>query len=169
MYLLPFIYLLIVPNVIDSRKYLSVRDVARSPQDRWAYSARPWHYLIPDINHPILGDFALNLQHKIWNSKPYYLSEVFFPKEHTLYLGITLSILSLYAIYQYLIKPMMYRSNSKKFLIFNPLAELSSAYAGEAGSQFLKRRFYVKLFLVVAIISFIFSMPPYIGYNDFKI
>ena len=113
----------------------------RSPSDRWAFSARPWHYLIPDIDHPIFGDLATKAHYFIWQHPPYYLTEPFFPKEHTLFLGYTLIALSIYTIWQTYVKKNI------------------------TGDQ----KFNVTFFLIIAVTAFIFSMPPYIGIDNLKI
>ncbi len=112
----------------------------RSESNRWAYSARPWNYLIPDINNPFLGDFAVKANYWIWDHPPYYLTEPFFPKEHTLYLGVTLLILSTLTLYLTFIKRHRF---------------------------FIKHRDQTIFFLIITIVAFIFSMPPYIAYNGF--
>lgn len=111
----------------------------RSESNRWAYSARPWNYVIPDINNPYLGNSAVKANYWVWNQKPYYLTEPFFPKEQTLYLGFTLIALSITTLYLTFIKK---------------------------NEFFVKYRDQTLFFLVAAIIAFIFSMPPYIAYNN---
>jgi len=145
---IPSLYLIFIPQDTSSDNYVNIVNITRSPHDRWAYSARPWHYLIPDINHPVLGDFAIKTHYKLWNSTPYYLTEPFFPKEHTLYLGYTLMFLSLISIYVYLIKPLI----SKNYELLKT-----------------KKSFYTRYFFLIGLTAFIFSMPPYITYNSLKI
>lgn len=118
-----------------------ISSASRSPSDRWAYSARPWHYLIPDIDHPILGDIAVKAHYWIWQHPPYYLTEPFFPKEHTLFLGYTLMALTLYTIWQTYIKKRIKNA----------------------------QRFTVTFFLIILVTAFIFSMPPYIAIGELKI
>ena len=118
-----------------------IESASRSPSDRWAFSARPWHYLIPDIDHPIFGDLATKAHYFIWQHPPYYLTEPFFPKEHTLFLGYTLIALSIYTIWQTYVKKNI------------------------TGDQ----KFNVTFFLIIAVTAFIFSMPPYIGIDNLKI
>lgn len=113
--------------------------VTRSPEDRFTFSARPWHYLIPDINHPVLGDVGLRVHRWIWEHPPYYLTERFFPKEHTLYLGCTLLLFSTYALLKAVKKQ---TSSSDQFHIF--------------------------LFSLVAITMFIFSLPPFMSLGGIK-
>ncbi len=116
----------------------------RSAQARWAYSARPWHYLIPDINNPFFGNLAIKIHYKIWQTPPYYLTEPFFPKEHSLYLGYTLLILSSITIY------LLYFRYKKH-------------------PNIKKYRNYTSFFLIIGITAFIFSMPPFIGFNGIRI
>jgi len=118
-----------------------ITSASRSTSDRWAFSARPWHFLIPDIDHPVLGDLAVKAHYFIWQNPPYYLTEPFFPKEHTLFLGYTLMALSAYAIFQ---------------------TYFRKRITGD-------KRFAVTFFLIIAVTGFIFSMPPYLTINDFKI
>lgn len=118
-----------------------ITSATRSLSDRWAFSARPWHYFIPDIDHPVLGDLATKVHYWIWQHPPYYLTEPFFPKEHTLFLGYTLTILSVLTIWLTYFK--------KK------ITE--------------EKRFTVTFFLIITVTAFIFSMPPYIAINNFKI
>ncbi len=118
-----------------------ISSATRSPSDRFAFSARPWNYLIPDIDHPVLGDLAVRANYWIWQHPPYYLTEPFFPKEHTLFLGYTLMALSIYTIWQTFVKKNI------------------------TGDQ----KFNVTFFLIIAVSAFIFSMPPYIAINNFKI
>ncbi len=143
---LPTFYYLFIPQNLNGNSIVLIA-ANRSPHDRWAYSARPWHYLIPDINHPVFGDLAVKIHYKIWSSTPYYLTEPFFPKEHTLYLGYTLMFLSFIAVFAYLLKPLIHKNYS-----------------------YLKTResFYVRFFLIVGITAFIFSMPPFITFNGLK-
>src|SRR3989338_3877984 len=118
-----------------------IESASRSPSDRWAFSARPWNYLIPDIDHPVFGDLAVRVNFWIWQHPPYYLTEPFFPKEHTLFLGYTLMALSIYTIWQTYVKKNI------------------------TGDQ----KFNVTFFLIIAVTAFIFSMPPYIGIDNLKI
>ena len=114
---------------------------SRGPEDRFTFSARPWHYFIPDINHPLFGDAALKIHKWLWSRPPYYLTERFFPKEHTLYLGFTLLLLSGYALFRVLFK--------------------------KRGS--VKERFHILLFTFLAAAMMIFSFPPYVGIGGFKL
>jgi hypothetical protein len=132
-------------NVLKTRDYrgseVNYLIRGRNEADLWAYSARPWNYLIPDIGNPILGDTAVKLNYWIWSHPPYYLTEPFFPKEHTLYLGITLCLLSLFTLYLTFIKKDEFILKYKNLTIY---------------------------FLIIGIVAFLFSMPPYIGFNNIK-
>ena len=140
-----FSYLVLNIHLLNMNKInnqlIPITEITRSPSDRFAFSARPWNYLIPDIDHPVFGDLAVRVNFWIWQHPPYYLTEPFFPKEHTLFLGYTLIALSIYTIWQTYVKKTI------------------------TGDQ----KFNVTFFLIIAVTAFIFSMPPYIGLNNFKI
>ena len=97
-----FSYLVLNIHLLNMNKInnqlIPITEITRSPSDRFAFSARPWNYLIPDIDHPVFGDLAVRVNFWIWQHPPYYLTEPFFPKEHTLFLGYTLIALSIYTI-----------------------------------------------------------------------
>lgn len=133
---LPGIYNVYRPRDIgDLHKNVNYSMAARPESDRWAFSAKPWNYLIPDINNPFLGDFAVQANYWIWNHPPYYLTEPYFPKEHTLYLGYSLILLSLVTLYLTFIKKITYLKKTKLRILF---------------------------FLILGIIATVFSFPPYI-------
>jgi len=134
---LPSFYRFLSPGVerFTSPDESVATSAARSIEDLFTFSARPWHYLIPDINHPVFGNFALGTHRWIWSRPPYYLTERFFPKEHTLYLGLTLLLLSLYA--------------------FRELLSKRSAISSE-------ERFFILLLWFLVISMMVFSFPPYI-------
>lgn len=140
---LPFLYLL-NSSTINSTSLLSAS--SRNEANRWAFTARPWHYLLPDISNPLLGDLSLTLHYYVWDTKPYYLTEVFFPKEHTLYLSYGLILLTIFFL----------------LLRFNSISNYHKAI-----SRIKSLHDFSALFLLLCMISaFYFSMPPYI---DLKI
>lgn len=115
---------------------------SRPESDRWAYSARPWNYLIPDINNPFLGDYAVKANYWIWNQPPHYITEPFFPKEHTLYLGLTVIALAGLTLYLTYLKRIEYFNRYRSQTLF---------------------------LLILTVSAFIFSMPPYITINGLYI
>ena len=148
-FLLPTVLSFIYPDITANPNARNVLTFSRSENDRWAFTARPWHYLIPDINNPILGNLAVKMHYKIWESRPYYLTEPFFPKEHTLFLGYTLMGLSLYTIYLSFLKNKLGTKTKNPFS-----ADLL---------------FFTRFFLATGIVSFVFSLPPYVAFNEFRI
>jgi len=106
----------------------------RGIEDLFTFSARPWHYFVFDIDHPVFGNLALRIHRWIWSQRPYYLTERFFPKEHTLYLGFTLLLLSGYALFRTLVR--------------------------KKGSP--EDHYHVLLFTLSAVALMIFSFPPYV-------
>jgi hypothetical protein len=163
--LLPFLFFFVINTAAT---YNNLLDISRSPEARWAYSARPWHYLIPDINNPIFGDLAVKIHYKIWQSPPYYLTEPFFPKEHTLFLGYTLIGLSSYLIYlTFLKRNDNYKctQNAKNKNLINKINVLFKS-RGVVSPDTKKLVIY---FLSIGITGFILSIPPYIALNNVKI
>ncbi len=133
-------------NIFKTREYISGESnylsLSRSEADRWAYSAKPWNYFVPDIDNPILGDTAVKINYWIWGQTPYYLTEPFFPKEHTLYVGITLFILACFTLYKTYIKK---------------------------DQAILKYKELTLFFALIGLTAFIFSMPPHAPINGVKI
>ncbi len=139
---LPSFYLFLVPGAKGGVSDFSVASRAvRGIEAVFTFTARPWHYIIPDINHPIFGNVALGVHRWFWNQPPYYLTERFFPKEHTLYLGIMLLALSCFAFYHYVLR--------------------------RQGSD--RKRFLVIAFAILALCMFLFSLPPYISFFGLKV
>jgi len=118
-------------------------DFVRDEWQRFALSARPWYYLLPDVNHPVLGD--LNTKFYNWISKkpPYFLTQPFYPREHTLYIGFTTLALSIIAVFW------AWRQR-----------------ANESMSQWRQR---VWLFLFLGVVMITFSAPPYATISLHKI
>lgn len=137
---LTYLFINFFPNQ-DSLGTTGLVTLRRDYGDLWAYSARPWHYFIPDIDSILWGDIPVLMHYKIWNLKPYYLTEVFFPKEHTLYLGITTILFALYTLY---------------------LAYIKKNILG-------RYKLFIGVFLSIGLWAFILSMPPYIAVNGIKI
>jgi len=73
----------------------------RESWPRFAFSARPWHYLFPDVNHPVFGKLTEKVYAWIATKPPYFLTEPFYPREHSLYLGWTALLLSVIAVLCY--------------------------------------------------------------------
>ena len=67
---------------------------------RFAFSARPWFYLFPDIHHPIFGDTVQKVYDWLATKPPLFLTKPFYPREHSLFLGWTTLILSAVAVFR---------------------------------------------------------------------
>lgn len=73
---------------------------SRGITDFVAFSARPWYYIAPSIDHPIFGGVAQSI-HGWFESTGYFLFDDFFYEEHSaVYLGIVNLILAGYALYR---------------------------------------------------------------------
>ena len=116
----------------------------RDEWQRFALSGRPWYYLLPDVNHPVLGKLTTNFYNWISKKPPYFLTQPFYPREHTLFLGWTTLILAGVAV----VKSLALKASS------------------ERGSD---SRRLVWLFLFLAVVMMIFSAPPYATINLKKI
>lgn len=137
LFILPILFIYTIPIYNNQ----SILDTAvRKASDRFAFSARPWDYIIPDIYNPITGDIALKLRFQIWDTKPYYLTEVYFPKENTLYIGL----INLGIIFTSIIISLK-KKNS------------------------IKIPSNILLLGIIDIIFFIFSMPPYVSIGGYYI
>ncbi len=139
---LPNLYRFITPGLdfSGSQDSIAVR-ATRDLESVFTFAARPWHYLVPDINHPLFGDFALRVHKFLWSSPPYYLTERFFPKEHTLYLGITLLVLAFFAFFCFV----------------------------SGREKHAQRRFLILSFSILSVSMFLASLPPFVVFRGLRI
>ncbi len=119
---------------------------------RFALSARPWFYLLPDTLHPVFGKHVQKINDWIATKPPYFITEPFYPREHTLFLGWTTLILSAIAV-------------------FAPPIPQPVGLKPRNPTGFPRRRSaaYVRLFLFLGIVMAIFSAPPYVTVSGLKI
>jgi hypothetical protein len=112
-----------------------------SDWSRFAFSARPWFYFLPDTLHPVFGGYVRRIYDWIATKPPYFITKPFYPREHTLFLGWTTLILSAIAIFK----------------------------AWRQRRQQRQWHQWIWLFLFLGIVMMIFSAPPYITVNLHKI
>jgi len=72
--------------------------IGKTDLDYIKYAAKPWLYILPDIENPAMGQFSKNILIKIAQNTPYYLTREFTANEHTLYLGLASIFLSIIAL-----------------------------------------------------------------------
>lgn len=155
---------------------VSRRDVT----DFVAFSARPWYYIVPSIDHPIFGNFAQGV-HDWFESTGYFLFDDFFWEEHSaVYLGIVNLILTGYAIYklfwakrtaecgvennEYGIRKEEEMVDDKLQISNNEKNGRGTSYDPPAGGTN-----YISLFFWLGVGLFILSMPPFISLGFAKI
>ena len=68
--------------------------LGKTDLDYIKYAAKPWFYLLPDIENPTFGQFSKNTLINLSKYTPYYLTREFTANEHSLYLGIIPIILA---------------------------------------------------------------------------
>ena len=127
----------------------------REEWPRFAFSARPWFYLFPDVYHPVFGDTVQKIYDWIATHPPYFITKPFYHREHSLFLGWTTLILSAVAVFRL------------------PASGGSTRRVDQTSSKpdgFRRRSAaYVWLFLFLGIVMIIFSAPPYATINLRKI
>jgi len=130
----------------------------RDQWQRFALSARPWYYLLPDVNNPVLGGLTTRFYNWISKKPPYFLTQPFYPREHSLYLGWITLILSAMAV--------LWAVRRRTPPIPQPVGLKPRNPTG-----FPRRRSaaHVCLFLFLGIVMMIFSAPPYATINLHKI
>ncbi len=111
----------------------------RSFDDLFTQSARPFSYFLPPVFHPLLGDITS----KFVGSSLYGLSTT----EHTLYLGFIGLILAFFSFKKY--KNRKEKSNQAK--------------------DRKRDNFYYIFFIMLLIISYLFSQPPWWRIGAIKI
>jgi len=85
--------------------------LGKTDLDYVSYAAKPWFYILPDIENPMLGNFSKNILIKISQNTPYYLTREFTANEHSLYIGIIPVILTILAL-------TLKSKTTKKFILF---------------------------------------------------
>lgn len=126
-------------------------------QDEWprfAFSARPWYYIFPDVNHPVFGRYVKRIYDWIATKPPYFITKPFYPREHTLYLGWTVLALSAVAVF-WAMRQRVNESTPKH-----------SDVPSEATGRVCQR---VWVFLFLGISMAVFSAPPYVTISLHKI
>lgn len=136
------IYKLKAPAQLES----SVFNVYRRPfEDLFSQSARPLSYFLPAVSHPVFGKFTENFV------GTFFYGDSF--TEHTLYLGWTTLLLAFVAFRKW-------KQRHKKLAVVS--CQLS-------GSSELQDNFYISFFIFLAIISWLFSQPPWWKIGPIKI
>src|SRR3989344_4190789 len=57
------------------------RTVARTYEDFFSFSSRPWYFLLPPVKNPMLGGFSVNILERIKRTD-YFLADDYFANEH---------------------------------------------------------------------------------------
>ncbi len=111
----------------------SILVVKRPIEDFFTFSVRPWYFVMPPLNNPLLGSFTESVDATL-KSTNYFLSDDYFAQEHgTLFFGSSL-ILFVLVMYVYIIR------NQIKLVLDGRLIAL----------------------LASALILFTMALPPYI-------
>ncbi len=167
--ILPFNYSALRTFVIIS-KTTSVSELGyvRPLEDLFMYSARPLGYLLPSIDHPILGRYTEKTV-----ETPFYGGH---PIEQTLYLGWVGVILSFVAIRQWRRKN---REQVRKWesgqvsreqrLSGYQVIRLSGKGKNRSLITDYRSRRAVSFFLFAGIVALLFSFEPYLELGNFRI
>lgn len=133
----------IIKNIINAKNSVpSAWNTYRRPfEDLFEQSARPLSYFLPSVAHPIFGKFT----EQFVGTKVYGMSVT----EHTLYLGWTVFILAFVAFRRW------------KKHIKSPVAGLRSPVIEENN--------YIGFFVMLAIVAWLWSQPPWWNIFSLKI
>jgi len=121
----------------------------REFKDLFAQSAKPLSYLLPAVVHPVLG----KITQRFIGSFLYGISYT----EHTLYLGWIPIIFAFIAFRKW-------RKNEKDPQTANPVFP-----AGRRKPLTDRECFYIQFFVFLAIVSWLFSQPPWWKFGPMKI
>jgi hypothetical protein len=124
----------------------------RSEHDLNWFSARPWFYVLPSTEHPLLGRYSKRALAWIAQQPPYFLTQPYSGKEHNLYLTMTALILAALAV----------------LVAFRRRKESNSVSVCQRRQR---RQWYqwVWPFLFLGMTMAIFSAPPYATISLHKI
>ncbi len=136
------VFFLFFKNILFSRNSVpSGYNVYLRPlEDLFSQSAKPLSYLLPAAMHPIFGKFT----EQFVGSQLYGVSFT----EHTLYLGWTPLILAFIAFRRWRLK-------RKSSIVHSP--------------QSTEEDFYIGFFVLLAIVAWFFSQPPWWQWGSLKI
>jgi hypothetical protein len=127
-------------NYITGADIGSARSLHRPYEDFFTFSSRPWYYVTPAAKNPILGNIAKNTINKLENTN-YFLAQNYFAGEHSAsYFGL-LFLLTTLVFATYIIR-----------------------FANAPGP--VKKQ--ITLFLGIAFILFLFTMPPFFTVSGIK-
>jgi hypothetical protein len=126
-------------------------------EDLFNQSAKPLSYLLPSTEHPIFGRFTEHfVGSPLWGESY---------TEHQLYLGWTTIFLALYAVRQWKRKRKL-RVKSEKLKAKGGKIKLP-ATSHELRAR--KDNFYIGFFILLAIVAWLFSQPPWWQLGKIKI
>ena len=114
--IVPFEYRVIIHQLITSRVELAKVGHVRDLGALIVYSARPWEYLLPSIDHPVLGRFVINFSRNHLHWSNFY--------EQTLYLGIVPIALCITGLF----RMSHYTSKQRRYFIFFITSALLMAF-----------------------------------------
>ena len=138
----------VIPNINSIKllmekggiKELSWKAQGRNEEDYIKHSAKPWFYLLPDIDNPIFGKVSRNTLLFISKFKPFYLTRSYTSNESTLYIGLVTTIFAIYgavkvkkvriiipliiALFLFSLPPYLTKSETKIPLFSYPLYKL---------------------------------------------
>ena len=121
----------------------SAWEVVRPFDNLFAQSARPLSYFLPAVTHPVFGNIT-----ESFIGTPFYGESI---TEHTLYLGWLPMILAFVAFRRW--RKARARGQSPK----------------NGDSPLVRENFYIGFFILLAIVAWLFSQPPWWQIGPFKI
>jgi hypothetical protein len=127
----PYIWPLLKSFVFSKDQGLILSSYTRDIGELHTNSAKIFNYILPTADHPLFGVFAGRMEGSLFYGENL--------QEHSLYLGIIVIILSIYAYNKW--------KNSKR-------AEITDLKERE------ERDYSIKFFMTLAAVSFLFSLAP---------
>lgn len=132
---------------------------ARTYEEFFYFTSRPWYYLLPSIENPWFGGLAQKAISSLQNDWGYWLTTNHFPREHTAsylgYLNLIFALLGVYYLYIKLRELGLLNSNKIPKLI-KPTEE--NFLSNKAINTYTN----ILILGITGIVLFILTMPPYL-------
>lgn len=137
-------------RLVEETGQSEIGGFSRDNWERFAFdlSARPWFYVLPDVNHPVLGKLTVSIHNWIAQHPPYFITEPFIPREHSLFLGWSTLLFSLLVV----------------GLLLRGLIRTR-----ERSGELSRLRRFGWLFLFLGVLMMVFSAPPFATISLHKI